>query len=208
MSTAMEWFGDGGPVTTLLLLVGLLGFAVIVERGYVIVVRSKNRGRIFLERIVQLVRADKVDEAIKQCASSSAALPDIGLVLLRSRSRDEGDLHNLADAALLTLLPRLTRRLQYLSALALIAVMLGVLGTLRAIEGGFTPAPSAPGIAPVLAPRALHPLELGIIIGVVLIAGRSYLVSQSEVIIEQIREFSARLINALIDRPDVRLGHR
>ena len=29
-----------------------------------------------------------------------------------------------------------------------------------------------------------------------------------EAIIEQIREFSARLINALIDRPDVRLGHR
>ena len=34
------------------------------------------------------------------------------------------------------------------------------------------------------------------------------IVSQAESITEQVREFSARLINALIDRPDVRLGHR
>jgi len=33
-------------------------------------------------------------------------------------------------------------------------------------------------------------------------------VAQAETIIEQIDEFSVRVINALIDRPDVRLGHR
>jgi hypothetical protein len=42
----------------------------------------------------------------------------------------------------------------------------------------------------------------------VLTIGGGYLVSQSDSITEEIREFSARLINALIDRPDVRLGHR
>ena len=36
----------------------------------------------------------------------------------------------------------------------------------------------------------------------------AYLLSLSESIIEQIHEFSARLINALSERPDVRLGHR
>ena len=36
----------------------------------------------------------------------------------------------------------------------------------------------------------------------------AYLVSQAETIIEQVDEFSVRLINALVDRPDVRLGHR
>jgi hypothetical protein len=43
---------------------------------------------------------------------------------------------------------------------------------------------------------------------VVLLLGRAYLVSQSEAITEQIREYAARLINALLERPDVRLGHR
>jgi len=55
---------------------------------------------------------------------------------------------------------------------------------------------------------SLSPLEFGLAVSVVLTLGRAYLESQSESITEQIREFSARLINALIDRPDVRLGHR
>jgi hypothetical protein len=41
-----------------------------------------------------------------------------------------------------------------------------------------------------------------------LVLGRGYLLSQAEAIAEHIHEFSARLINALIDQPDVRLGHR
>jgi len=42
----------------------------------------------------------------------------------------------------------------------------------------------------------------------VLVIGRAYLVSQAEALTEQLHEFSARLVNALLDRPDVRLGHR
>jgi hypothetical protein len=50
--------------------------------------------------------------------------------------------------------------------------------------------------------------ELGVATAIVLLLGRAYLLSQAESITEQIQEFSVRLINALIDRPDVRLGHR
>jgi biopolymer transport protein ExbB/TolQ len=55
---------------------------------------------------------------------------------------------------------------------------------------------------------ALTPIGFGLAIAIVLTLGRAYLLSQSEAITEQIHELSARLINALIDRPDVRLGHR
>jgi hypothetical protein len=41
-----------------------------------------------------------------------------------------------------------------------------------------------------------------------LLLAHAYLASQAESIVEQMDELSARLINALIDRPDVRLGHR
>jgi len=79
--------------------VGVAGLAVLAERVYVIVVRSKNNGRTFIERIIQLVRAGKVDEAIKQCAASTASLSDMGLIMLRSRSKDEINLQQLAGAA-------------------------------------------------------------------------------------------------------------
>jgi biopolymer transport protein ExbB/TolQ len=211
MGTMLGWFQEGGPIMLVIALVGLVGISVLVERLYVIVFRSKNNGRVFIERIIQLVRGGKLDDAIKQCANSSAALPDIGLLILRSRSRNEGDLQNVAAAASLSVVPKLTRRLQYLPTLAAVAILLGVLGSvhgfrdalLRSGTGTDHDAQLTAGFA-----AALTPTAFGLAVGVVLTLGRGYLVSQAEAITEQIREFSARLINALSDRPDVRLGHR
>lgn len=204
------------PILLVIALFGVLGIAVLLERLYVIVYRSGTNGRVFIERIIQLVHAGKIDEAIRQCTVSTAALSDIGLLILRSRSRDERDLDNLADAAALAVLPRLTHRLQYLSALSAVAIMLGVLGTIHGVRDTMlVVSAGAAGASPDRTAQllagfadALIPVGLGFVVAVVLTLGRAYLVSQSESITEQIREFSARLINALIDRPDVRLGHR
>jgi biopolymer transport protein ExbB len=211
MSTMQAWYREGGPIMLLIALVGAVGLAILIERLYVIVFRSKNNGRVFIERVIQLVRVGRIDEAIKVCAGSTAALPDIGLLILRSRSRDEADLQNVAAAALLFVVPRLTRRLQYLRSLAVAAILLGILGTAREthdtlIAAGATAARAEQMFASLGA--SLTPTMFGLAVSIVLTIGGAYLVSQSECITEEIREFSARLINALIDRPDVRLGHR
>jgi len=52
--------------------------------------------------------------------------------------------------------------------------------------------------------EALRPTALGLVVAMVLQIGRGYLAVQAEAITQSIHEFSARLINALIDRPDVR----
>src|SRR5207237_6399764 len=138
---------------------------------------------------------------------------DIGLLILRSRSRDETDLRNVADTASLVVVPNLTRRLPHLAVLAAAALLLGVLGTvlelrraLAAIGGGGATDRTisvASGIA-----SALGPMSFALVVAIVLIVGNGYLTGQSTLILSQIQELSARLINALIDRPDVRLGHR
>ena len=131
MGTTLEWYREGGPLILLILATGFAGLAIILERGYVIVFRAKNNGRVFIERIIQLVRGGKVEEAIKQCAASKALLSDMGLLILRSRSRNEADLERVAETAALATLPKLTRRLHYLSTLALVS---GLLGTLAAAK--------------------------------------------------------------------------
>jgi len=209
MTTALQWFREGGAVVWLIALAGLIGIAVLVERLFVILFRAKNNGRAFIERIIKLVRAGKAEDAIKQCAESKALLADMGLLILRSRSRDEAELRTLAQAALFALVPMVTRSLQYLSTMALVAVMLGLLGAmLRAHDalsaaGAASSAPLATGLANAFAPPAI-----GLAVATVLVIGRAYLVSQAEALTEQLHEFSARLVNALLDRPDVRLGHR
>lgn len=211
MSMTLGWYRDGGPVMLLILLVAIAGIVVLFERTYVIVMRSSNSGRAFIERIIQLVRVGKIDDAIKQCTASTAVLPDMGLLILRSRSRDETDLQNVADAAALAVLPKLTRRLHYLSTLAVTAGLLGLFGALFEIHDMLMTAgadSAAPGHMDRGLAAACSPPMFGVGVAIVLLLGRGYLVSQAEAITEQVREFSARLINALIDRPDVRLGHR
>jgi biopolymer transport protein ExbB/TolQ len=215
MSISFGWYQEGGPTMLLIALVAALGLIVLAERVYVIVLRSKNNGRPFIERTIQLVRAGKVDDAIKECAGSKAALPDIGLLILRSRSGDEAALQNVAGAAVLTVLPKLTRRLQYLSALAAAAVMLGAIGLFAGIHDSLIATTSFGPTSGAAAPThdtgfaaACVPPIFGLAVAIVLLLGRAYLVSQAEAITEQIREYAARLINALLDRPDVRLGHR
>jgi biopolymer transport protein ExbB len=206
MPTFVAWYREGGPIMSLILAVGLIGVALIVERFYVIVVRSKTNGRLFIERVIQLVRGGKIDEAIKLCASSTAVLPDIGLLILRSRSRDETDLRTVAEAAELSLLPKLERRLPYLPALLRVALLFGAFGLFAALRSA--PTAVGGGFARERLARALDPAMLAAIVAVVLELGHAYLVSQSARITREIHEFAARLINALIDRPDVRLGHR
>src|SRR5581483_5089834 len=99
MTTLLEYFRAGGFVMYFILATAVAGLAVFIDRFYTIVVRSKINGRIFIERVIQLVRAGKIDEAIKLCTQSNAVLPAMGVLILRSRSRDEADLQNVADAA-------------------------------------------------------------------------------------------------------------
>lgn len=210
MGTTLEWYREGGPTMLLVLAVALAGVVVLVERFYVIVVRSKNSGRVFIERIIQLVRSGKIDDAIKQCTSSPAALSDIGLLILRSRSRDEADLQRVANAATLAILPKLTHRLQYLVTLAVVAVLLGLAGTLTGFHASLLADAVASGQthqADDLA-KSLAPTVFALGVAALLVLGRGYLLSQAESITSHLHEFSARLINALIDQPDVRLGHR
>jgi biopolymer transport protein ExbB/TolQ len=211
MSTALDWYREGGPIMLLIVLVGLAGIAILLERFYVIVVRSRTNGRLFIERVIQLVRGGKIDDAIKMCVGSHAALSDIGLVLLRSRSREEPELQQVANAASLAVTPKLSRRLQYLSVLAVVALLLGALGTLWDLRASLYAAgpdgSPAAHISQGLA-AAFNPAILGIAVATILALGRGYLVSQAESIVGQLAEFSVRLINALTDLPDVRLGHR
>lgn len=213
MQTLIEWYKNGGPIMNFILLVGVIGLAVFIERLYTIVFKSKINGRAFIERVIQLVRAGKIDDAIKLCAQSTAALPDMGLLILRSRSRDETDLQNVSDAAALSVMPKLTRRLQYLPMLANVATLLGLFGTIYGLRAAFASVASASAsersaqLASGIA-IALNATGFGLLVAIPLSVAHAYLVSQSEGIIEQVDEFSVRLINALIDRPDVRLGHR
>ena len=210
VETIVFWYQRGGPFMAPLLVVSLFGLLVLIDRFVHIVLRARTNARPFIERVISLVRADKVDDALKLCAEHTSALPDLGLVILRSRVDDESDLRNIASAATLTVVPQLTRRLGWLPVLATLATLLGLLGAIANLHAALMQAIPAPPDARLLSglTYALRPLGAGIFTAIPLVAGHAYLRHEADKTIGQLEEFSARLVNALADRPDVRLGHR
>lgn len=217
MNGVLEWYRGGSAVAVAVLVVAAAGLVLSLERFYHIVVRSRVNGRAFMERAITLVRGGKLEDAIRHCAQTKAVLPDIGLVILRSRTRDESDLEHVARAAACSLLPPLTRRLPYLPALALAAATLGLIGAaLGAREALLDPATQTAAQLAARPPahlaeglaRAFEALAGGLAVALPLQLAHAYLAHQARTIAEHADEFGLRLINALLDRPDVRLGHR
>ena len=87
-------------------------------------------------------------------------------------------------------------------------MLLGALGTILEFRSALIASAGSGVSVSVALGHALAPAAFGVAVAATLTLGRGYLVDQSESITEQVREFSARLVNALLDRPDVRLGHR
>ena len=190
-----------------LLLAGLAGFAVMIERFAFIVLRSKINARPFMERVISLVRSGKLDDALQLCAEHQSTLPDLGLVILRSRSRDEKDLLHVAEASSLGVVPGIMRRLSWLPTLSTVSLLLGLLGFVANLHDSLTQGSSGDALSAGLA-YALRPLGAGVLTAIPLVIAHTFLLNEAQHIVGQLKEFAARLVNALIDRPDVRLGHR
>jgi hypothetical protein len=201
-----ELIRGAGPVVALIWIVAGLGGLLILERTYVALTRSGFNGRPFIERVIQLVRAGKIDEAIKHASTSRTVLADIALLILRARTTDETDLQNVATAAELSLVPRLRRRLPYFSMLALIAGVLGAIDLADAVRVNLDAGSVAAD--PHRLAAGFRALEIGLGVAAALLLAQGVFTAQAEQVVEQVEELTARLLNALIDRPDVRLGHR
>jgi hypothetical protein len=202
-----EWIRGAGPVMTLIWIVAGLGILLILERAYVALSRSGFNGRPFIERVIQLVRAGKIEDAIRHSSTSRTVLADIALLILRTRTQNETDLQEVASAAELSLVPRLKRRLPYFTMLATIAILLGAVGLAEALRGNLMAGGSLAANPRRLA-AGISAVEAGFSVAAALLLAQGFFTAQAEQVVEQVEELTARLVNALIDRPDVRLGHR
>src|SRR4051812_21568335 len=201
-----EWFRGTGPIVDLIWVVAGLGVLLIFDRIYVVLARAGFNARPFIERLIQLVRAGKTDEAIKLCSNSRTVLSDVGLLILRTRTKEEVDLQNVAEAAALSLVPRLHRRIHYFQVLAWTALALGLIGLFDGLRVAFEHQAATGASVSLAVAAALRGPEIGLSVAAALILAQGFFAGRAEQVVEQVDELSARLVNALIDRPDVRLG--
>lgn len=208
MTTVIEWYRSGGLMMLPLLVVAIAGALLLGERIAFVVKRSRVNARPFIEHVLSLTRSGQYDEAVALCAAHHAALPDLGLVILRSRASDAAVLQEVARAAWMSFVPSLRRRLGWLIALAVAALLLGVAGAAVNISAVMSGTDGATVPLAHALDYAMRPVTTAALTALPLVIGYAALAQLARTMTDQLEEFSIRLINTLAGRPDVRLGHR
>lgn len=200
MPSLTAWLPAAAP-TLLILVVGIPALVYAAMRLARSMARARDPGDQFLDEVVRLAGEGQVDDAIARCAAVRSPMADVALVVLRSRVREEADLRGLAEAARLSVLPALGRGERWLPAVGVGVATLGGAGAVMGIQHAWRAGRPVPA-------EALDPLALGLLIAAILAFAHGWLATRATRAESRIATLSARLVNALRDRPDVRLGHR
>jgi len=198
-------FTQGGSVMYVIAAFSVLSIAVMIERAFFILFRYNINGPAFMKKIQKLVEARNYDRAIQLCnAAPKAALSMVLKAGLQRAGREQREIQNAVDEAALELLPKLQKRTGYLQVFANVATLLGLLGTIVGIIGAFQ-AVSDESIPveqkqPTLMRNigiALYTTAYGLIVAIPALIAHAIIDARTVKIIDEVDEFSVKLINLL-----------
>ncbi len=137
MDFIVSAFRSGGPFMYVILVTMIVGFAIIIERSIVILIKNKIDSHAFIGRILEFIQRDNISNAIEFCNMSQAALPKIAKIGLAEYKKSPKDIQNAFELGAMTELPKLEKRTHYLATIANVATLLGLLGTIFGLISSF-----------------------------------------------------------------------
>lgn len=195
-------FAKGGPVMWLLVLVGIAGLVIFVERALYLH-RGQIRSTEFLNGIKNLLQRDRLMEALTLCEDTPGPVAAIVKTGLRHSADDEQGLRFAVQEAALTEIPALERRIGALAAIAQIAPLLGLLGTLLGMIKTFwlfnqsgnyaTPAVLAGGVW-----EALLTAAVGLAVAIPAHLGRHFLTGRVRALVHDMEWVGNELMRYLL----------
>jgi biopolymer transport protein ExbB/TolQ len=198
-----KFFRDGGPAMWPILVCCIFGVSIIIERAYYIFGKAKINARRFMNELSKLIIADEYERAIELCSRSPAPLCKLSKAAIEHRKEPERIIQNAVDEVALEELPQLQKRTHYLAMLANASTLLGLLGTIFGLIQCFQSVAmvEAAQKAQVLARGisiAMNTTAFGLTVGIPCLIGHSILQGNTEKVINDIDEYSVKLINLLL----------
>ncbi len=118
----------GGPILWIILVVGVIGFCVFVERSL-----HLHLARIayddFLAGLFNILKRDNVEEALSICRETPGPVSQLAKTAILHRNDDQAQLREAVDEAAVSEISRMERRLVLVSTVAQVTPLLGLLGT-------------------------------------------------------------------------------
>ena len=196
-------FIQGGGVFMFIILgVWAVGIAIALERYRKLKGTFDVDGPSFMNEISRYVLSNDIQGAIRVCSGSVAALPRVLKGGLKRANQSTEQIQNALDATTLEVVPKVEMRLSYLSLIANISTLFGLLGTIQGLIQSFAavasvdPAQKAELLATGIA-KAMNTTALGLIAAISIMIIHAILSSKAEKIVNEIDEFSVKLLDLL-----------
>jgi biopolymer transport protein ExbB len=199
----LNFIQQAGVVGWTILLTGIMGVALIIERARTLYFAYGMNVEEFTSKIQTLVLGKKNEEAIVACAQlENKPLARAFKLILEKSDRDDETIFQAQDIAMAEAVPLYTRRLHYLSMLANVATLLGLLGTIHGLILSFQavaqadPAQKQAMLASGIA-VSMYTTALGLAVAIPAMVAYSFLISRQNELLEQLTEKCSKLTEVL-----------
>ncbi len=191
-----------------LLVTGVFSLSIIIERFFYLQRRKSDKSESFIRGILDCIERDDITAAIGDCEKNyRTALARVIKAGLDEATMGADNIRNAIDESMLKVVPQLEKRTGYLAVIGNVATLLGLLGTVYGLIMSFA-AVGRPGIdaaqkSELLASgiaTAMNSTFCGLSVAVISIVIYAFLKSKTQRIIDELDEYSLRVVNALIDR--------
>jgi biopolymer transport protein ExbB len=199
-----ELIARGGVLMWPILLCSIIVLTIIIER-FLALRRADVDAREFMDAMRQVLRQDRIQEALEQCDESKAPIARIMKAGILKHNRPKDDIREAIEDAARFEVPRLERYLSGLATCATVAPMLGLLGTVQGMikcfaqiqnkRGQVSPADLAEGIG-----NALVATAAGLVVAIPALIVYNYFVTRVQGMVTEMEAGSSELMDLLTRR--------
>lgn len=203
LSGFASFFKNGGPFMFVILAIGVIALAIILERFWTIARAGAVDSRKLLKDIEARISSGDLVGALSLSKQVDGPVGQVASSVLSSDVKNDDRLYNAAESAATIVLPPLSRRLALLGVLANTATLLGLLGTIFGLTTAFSavgaadPSQRSAFLAAGIS-QALNTTSFGLIVAIPTLLAHSFLVGKVESIVEQVEETTARVTQAIL----------
>jgi len=192
----------------ILLAIGVFGLAIVIERLIFLTRHAGFKTELFVKDILKNIEKDDIPTARKICLRGGAmSLATVVKAGLEQANAGADRIRNAVEESMLNVVPRLEKRTNYLATIGNVATLLGLMGTIYGLILSFA-AVGKPGIdaaekSTLLASgiaAAMNTTFTGLMIAIPAIVLFAFFRAKTQKIIDEIDEYSLRLVNALVEK--------
>lgn len=202
VNSIADFIQSGGVFMWVIVLIWAVGIAISLERFMKLSFKFDVDGSSFMNELQRYILSNDIQGAIRVCSGSVAALPKVLKSGLKRANQNTEQIQNAIDATALEVIPKVELRLNYLQMIANISTLFGLLGTIQGLIQSFSavasadPAQKAELLATGIS-KAMNTTFLGLLAAISIMMLHTFLSSKSEKIINEIDEFSVKLLDLL-----------